>query len=105
MANADELREPNPWHPMKDPVDLKHMGKFTEELGECTAAVSRCIIQGIDEQEPITLKPNKEWLEDEIADVLANINLVARRFNLDRERIKARVAKKEQHLTMWHNQA
>lgn len=47
-----------PWRPIQSPIDLKHLGKFGEELGECQAAVSRCIIQGIREKEPIERKPN-----------------------------------------------
>ena len=73
MANADELRDANPWHPMSDAVDLKHLGKLAEELSEAGAAVARCIIQGIDEKEPVTGKINREWLQDELADVIANI--------------------------------
>src|ERR1039458_1231647 len=80
----------NPWYPMSRPIDLKHMGKLGEELGEAQSAVSRCIIQGIDECEPITKKLNRTWLEDELADVLANIELVTRHFDLDRSRMGER---------------
>lgn len=92
----------NPWQPMSAPIDLKHMGKLGEELGEASAAVSRCIIQGIDEREPVTGKPNREWLEDEIADVLANFDLVVSHFVLDTDRIAARVKYKVGHLAKWH---
>lgn len=77
----------NPWHPMDKPIDLKHLGKLGEECGELSSAVSRCIIQGIDESEPVTHKPNREWLEDEIADVVANIELVSEHFQLDQDRM------------------
>ena len=93
----------NPWHPMIRPIDLKHLGKLSEEFGEAAAAVSRCIIQGIDEHEPITHKPNRAWLEDEIADVLANVALVIDHFKLDLPRIEARVARKKDHLREWHS--
>jgi hypothetical protein len=105
MSDANSLRDPNPWHPIKDAVDLKHLGKLVEELNECGSAVSRCIVQGVDEREPVTGKPNREWLEDEVADVLANIGLCMERFNLDRARIAARADKKEAHLRRWHSQA
>jgi hypothetical protein len=62
----------NPWRPMTRPIDLKHLGKLGEESNELGAAISRCIIQGIDEREPVTGKPNRQWLAEEIADVLAN---------------------------------
>lgn len=92
----------NPWHPMTEPVDLKHLGKLGEEAGELASAVSRCIIQGIDEAEPVTGKVNKEWLEEEMADVLANMSLVEEHFQLNRERILQRADKKKEHLRKWH---
>lgn len=99
------IDNPSPWHPMTDPVDLKHLGKLAEELGEAQAAVARCIIQGINEAEPSTKKPNRVWLEDELADVVANIALVVERFNLDEESMMARYAKKMKHLKQWHEMA
>lgn len=102
MANADDLRDANPWHPMTDAVDLKHMGKLAEEACELGTAVARCIIQGIDEAEPVSGKVNRHWLEDEIADVLANIELVTKRFDLDRKRVSERAIRKMDHLRQWH---
>lgn len=105
MSNADHLRNANPWHPITDAVDLKHLGKLGEELNECGAAVFRCIIQGVFEREPVTGKLNCEWLEDEIADVRANSELVIKRFRLDEARIAARAEKKKLHLQQWHDLA
>lgn len=102
MANADDLRDANPWHPMSDPVDLKHLGKFAEECNEGGAAAARCIIQGIDEVEPVTGKINRTWLEDEIADIMANAELVTQRFDLDRDRMEQRKQRKMAHLRQWH---
>lgn len=93
----------NPWNPMTRPIDLKHLGKLNEELNEAGAAVSRCIIQGIDEAEPISGKVNREWLEDELADVLANIDLVMTHFNLDVPRMFLRSERKKEHLRGWHS--
>lgn len=105
MTEKQFVENPNPWHPMTDAVDLKHLGKLTEELGECTSAVSRCIIQGIDEAEPSTGEINRDWLAKEIADVLANIDLVIQRFNLNQAKISDRKYKKMQHLRQWHRMA
>lgn len=104
MNDQDMKTDPkvNPWHPMKEAVDLKHLGKLAEECGECVSATNRCMIQGINETEPVTGKPNKEWLEDEIADVLANIQLVRFHFKLDNDRIVARAARKIELLRQWH---
>ena len=104
MSDAD-FKGYNPWHPMTDPVDIKCLGKFGEELGECGAAVSRCLIQGIDEAEPVTGKVNREWLQEEIADVLANIGLVIKRFDLDEKAIYARAQMKADRLASWHEMA
>ncbi len=100
---TENLKHLNPWHPMSDPVDLKHMGKLIEELTECGSAAARCLIQGIMESEPDTGQINKAWLEKEIADVLANIQLVTDRFglNISNERILA----KKKHLQNWHKMA
>lgn len=105
MANADDLRDANPWHPMTNPVDLKTLGKLNEELGECVAASSRCMIQGIEGAEPVTGKINRDWLEDEIADVYANLSLTVDRFDLNTARIRARMTRKIQHLKQWHDMA
>lgn len=95
----------NPWHPMIDPVALKTLGKLAEELGECIAAVSRCVIQGIDECDPETGVPNREWLEDEIADILAGLNLTVDLFDLNRARIGHRSGEKQIRLREWHRMA
>ncbi len=105
MIDVSKLKDPSPWHPMKDPVDLKHLGKLMEELGEAQAAVARCLIQGIDGLDPVTDEPNIEWLENELADVIANINLVALRFELNEDRMNERAAKKMAHLKQWHDMA
>lgn len=99
------VKQLDPWHPMTNPVDLKTLGKFAEELGECSAAASRCIIQGIDEAEPITGVLNRAWLQDEVADVLANAKLVIDHFGLDVDAIDARVERKKAHLREWHKHA
>lgn len=103
--DADKLKDASPWHPMTDQVVLKHLGKLAEELGECSSAVARCIIQGIDEKEPVTGKINREWLEDEIADVYADMMLVQQHFKLNGERMAGRTLKKMIHLRQWHGLA
>lgn len=95
----------HPWHPMSDPVDVKYLGKLAEECGELGSAVARCLIQGIDDCEPDTGKPNRTWLAEEIADVIANIALCSERFNLDRALINARAELKKKRLKTWYEQA
>lgn len=97
--------EYKPWHPMTDPVDLKTLLKFNEELGECVSAGSRCLLQGINECDHETGYVNKLWLEDEIADVLANAKLVIERFQLDVKRIDQRADRKYAFLKPLHEKA
>ena len=92
----------NPWNPITDALDLKRLGKLAEELGECQAAVARCIIQGLDESEPVTGKVNRLWLQEEIADVMANVHLVVERLNLDTEFMADRIDRKIERLREWH---
>lgn len=92
----------NPWMPERDPIRLALLGKLGEELGECSSAALRCIIQGIDEREPVTGKLNREWLEDEIADVLAGCQIVKHDLSLNLSRISERAIRKLEHLRGWH---
>jgi NTP pyrophosphatase (non-canonical NTP hydrolase) len=95
----------NPWHPITDPILLKTLGKLVEELGELQAALARCIIQGVNECEPETRKPNIQWLSEELADVRANIELVEELFELDMGFIVTRTLKKKVRLKEWHKMA
>jgi hypothetical protein len=92
----------NPWQPEHDKVNLAVLGKACEELTECATAVSRCIIQGIDESEPVTGKLNREWLTEEIADAYATLDLMCAHFGLDGSIINTRITKKLKHLQSWH---
>lgn len=92
----------SPWVPMTNPTDQKTLGKLNEELGECSSATARCLIQGIGESEPVTGKPNRQWLQEEIADVMAGFHLTIERFDLDEEFIIRRCDKKIEQLRTWH---
>lgn len=107
MSSTDDAVNPqvNPWHPMTDPVDIKHIGKLLEELGEGVSAAARCLIQGIDEAEPVTGKPNRQWLEEELADVLAGIELTVNRWKLNEQGIQSRKDRKMAMLKTWHAMA
>lgn len=94
-----------PWHPMINAVDLKHIGKLGEEAGELCSVAARCVIQGMDSCEPVTKKVNRRWLEEEIADVEANIELAKKHFNLNREFIQERAEIKMSKLETWHRMA
>jgi hypothetical protein len=59
------------WLPEPDLIIHQAMGKVGEEAGELATIVSRCLIQGVDGVNPTTGKPNRQALEEEIADVFA----------------------------------
>jgi hypothetical protein len=93
--------QPSLWNTMQDERDRRVIGKLLEELTELGTAASRCLIQGIDECEPSTGKPNKEWLEDEIADVRAMTLLTMQHFKLNGDRIRDRALVKFYHKRKW----
>lgn len=95
----------NPWHPITNAVDIKTIGKFIEELGECISACARMLIQGIDEKEPVTGKINRNWTEEEIGDILAGADLVIERYKLDVHKIQSRRELKKKRLREWHKMA
>lgn len=92
----------SPWMPDTDRLNLAVLGKMAEECCEAGNAAARCIIQGIDESEPVTGKPNRQMLEDEIADVLAVTLMASSHFGLDYPRILERADKKRQGFQRWH---
>lgn len=96
------MKQPSPWHPCLDPVELAVLGKLAEESGELTSAATRCIIQGWDESHPSTGKANSDWLLEEVADVLAGIAVTLDHFGISREELNARVEIKIEHLKGWH---
>lgn len=92
----------NPWKPETRPRALAVLGKLGEEGGELVSAVNRCIIQGVDECEPVSGKLNRRWLTEEIADVLASVDRAIEYFRLDTLIISARRQRKYTHLSSWH---
>jgi NTP pyrophosphatase (non-canonical NTP hydrolase) len=91
----------SPWIPTTAPAELKVLGKLGEETGELTSATNRAIIQGINESQPVTGKPNRKWLEEELADVRATSRLTISEFGLDEDFIEQRAQQKEAQLRLW----
>ncbi len=100
---ADGTERLSKWVPMTDLIDLAHLGKLGEEAGELSSIVSRCIIQGIDECDPETGKPNRQALMEELADVYAMGNLCTERFGLDVVQIVGRRDRKMAMKRAWHD--
>lgn len=89
------------WVPTTDETELKVLGKFLEELGECSNAVARVLIQGVEDVEPTTKVPNRQWLSDEIADIMATASIVIEHYGLDLEAVNARIFSKYDYLKDW----
>lgn len=96
---------PSLWIPTQDPSELRSLGKLLEELNECGAAAARCLIQGLDEREPVTGKLNRAWLTEEIADVLAAARVATEKLKLNDEAIFTRAENKYKYLNVWHDMA
>ena len=82
---------------------LRRLGKLGEELGELQAVASRCIIQRIEQIDPSSGKVNRQRFEDEIADVLAQVALTIRVFDLDYGYILLRQVEKERQMKEWED--
>lgn len=101
-ATSDAIKPlVSPWFPETDTNRVRALGKTLEELGELTSAVSRCLIQGIDACEPVTGKPNRLWLQQEVADVYAQLAMLDMQFGLDTAFINKRMGAKIEQMHEW----
>lgn len=92
----------NPWHVETCPLRKRHLGKTLEELGELTAVVARCMIQGIDEVDPSSGKTNRLRLEEELSDVHAQMIMLEELFKLDPYFITERSLQKKLYMRRWN---
>lgn len=95
------MTAPSDWQPITNKHDLAVIGKLGEEACELGSALFRCVIQGIDEREPKTHKVNRQWMEEEIADVMALTTLAVERLGLDMAAIEARRDRKMAYKAPW----
>jgi NTP pyrophosphatase (non-canonical NTP hydrolase) len=91
------------WIPTTDLLMLRRMGKLSEELGELQAVAARVIIQGIDEIDPGTGRMNWQRLQDELADVQAQIGCTVLALSLDQAYMARRTAEKIQQMNEWES--
>ncbi|MQW67674.1 hypothetical protein GHK50_23700 [Sinorhizobium medicae] len=61
------------WKPEPDVLIHQALGKACEEATELANILARCLIQGLDECDPVSGKPNREALSDGIADLDAAV--------------------------------
>lgn len=91
----------SPWVPESNAMLLRRLGKTIEETGELIAVLGRCICQGIDETDPSSGKVNRRRLEEESADVAAQLATNAKRMQLDVTFMAARELKKRGLMDQW----
>jgi NTP pyrophosphatase (non-canonical NTP hydrolase) len=89
------------WVPTTNGIILRRMGKLGEELAELSNVTNRVIIQGLYQVDPSSQKVNKLRLEEEVADVWAQILVTMKALQLDREMIEARVENKVDQMQEW----
>jgi len=97
------LKKISPWSPETNQVRLAVLGKLLEELGEGTQMASRCIIQGIDESEPITGKVNRLAFQNELADIFACMEIAVDYFDLDFNSMNQRITDTVAGFKLWHS--
>ncbi|WP_394789098.1 hypothetical protein [Rhodoferax sp.] len=91
----------NKWMPTTNPLILRRMGKTGEEAGELLAVTNRVIIQGIDEIDPSSGKTNRQRLQEEIADVVAQCYCTINALSLDENFIRMRTVEKQRQMIEW----
>lgn len=91
------------WIPTTNLVELRRLGKLLEELGEATAVAGRCIIQGLCEIDPSTGVLNKTRLEQELADVDAQIACCVDALRLDATSMNTRTCEKLAQMREWED--
>ncbi|TCM56197.1 hypothetical protein C8J36_103569 [Rhizobium sp. PP-F2F-G48] len=61
------------WKPEPNVLIHQALGKACEEASELANILARCLIQGLDQSEPVSGKSNRKALSDEIADLDAAV--------------------------------
>lgn len=91
------------WIPTTNLMELRRLGKLSEECGELSAIAGRCIIQGLDGKEPTTGKVNRLALQEELADLQAQIGCCVLAFDLDQDAMAKRTAHKIGLMAEWED--
>lgn len=89
------------WVPDDNPRQARRVGKTLEELGELVAVLARIDIQGLDSTDPGTGKTNRQRLQEELADVQAQIGLTVLTLDLDQDYMARRTAEKIRQMGEW----
>lgn len=91
----------NPWVCTTDPVQLRRLGKLTEELSELQKVIARILIQGIEGVDPESDLTNRQCLQKEVADVYAQLRLLVKLYQLDVTALAMREVQKIAQMQEW----
>lgn len=89
------------WLPESRTVIHQALGKAAEEAAELSKILSRCLIQGLDEKDPESWKPNFDSLAEELADLEATTQWLFELLDLDVEAHNARADRKLDGFRRW----
>lgn len=89
------------WEKDTTPHQDRRIGKTIEELGELMAVLGRIGIQGLDAIDPSSGKTNRLRMQEESADVLAQLNCNFSPFGMDSKLIIERTAEKVLKMDEW----
>jgi NTP pyrophosphatase (non-canonical NTP hydrolase) len=89
------------WLPDADPRQARRVGKTLEELSELAAVLARISIQGLDSVDPSSGKTNRVRLQEELADVQAQIACTVLTLDLDQRLIARRTMVKMHQMAEW----
>lgn len=89
------------WEQEPNELYRRRLGKLIEECGELTAIAARCLIQGVDGINPDDQHINRIRLENELADVHAQIACTVNTLGLDFDRILDRAIIKRSMMDKW----
>lgn len=90
-----------PWKCETNQLILRRVGKLGEELAELLKVTNRIVIQGYDGVDPENNKSNQQALTEEIADVMAQCEVVKKHLTLDERFIKDRIKVKKKQMGEW----
>lgn len=89
------------WTPESDPMILRRVGKTGEEAAELGKVCSRITIQGLDGIDPATGLTNRQALEKEVADVMAQCEVTINALRLDPDAVYTRTQEKKRQMAEW----
>jgi NTP pyrophosphatase (non-canonical NTP hydrolase) len=89
------------WVPETNPMILRRVGKTGEECAELSKVCSRITIQGLAGVDPATGESNRQALQKEIADVVAQCYTTINALNLDDEAVRVRCVEKQRQMAEW----